>query len=55
MLHISLYGIHQLGNEVKPLLQLDINVRKGILAVVPEFHEPVLQADHQENQYDQED
>ena len=45
VLGITLYGGHQLRNQVVALLQLDIDVSEGILTIVTQFHEVVVDAD----------
>ena len=50
MLGIALHGGHELGNQVVALLQLHVDVGKGVLSVVTQFDEGVVNADASYNQ-----
>ncbi len=52
MRRISFDNLHQLGHKIMPLLQLYIDVGKGILPVVAKTDHPVVYAYHPKNEQD---
>ena len=52
MSEVSFGGLNQIGNQVVPPLELDIDLREGIAEAVPQFHESVVLPDHKEGSDD---
>ena len=46
---IPLDGLHQLGHQVIALLELHIDIGKGVFAVVAEFHQAIVHGDESNN------
>ena len=55
LLGVALHGLDQIGNEVVALLQLHVDIGEGLVGVLPQRDEAVVDADHQHRQNDDDD
>ena len=49
MLHETFGGFHQVGNQIVATLQLHIDLCEGVFVAVAEFHQAVVEADHEDH------
>src|SRR4029077_19527253 len=46
---VAFYGLDEIGNQVVAALELDINVGPGVVALHPQTHQAVVQADDEDH------
>ena len=49
---VALHGLHEIGNEIVPLLQLDVDIGEGLGHALPQRDEPVVGDDAVEDDRD---
>src|SRR5690606_38176053 len=55
VLEVRLGRLDQVGDEVVPALELDVDLRERVLEAVPQADQPVVDADHPEDEHDDDD
>ncbi len=51
MLHVALDCFHQVRDQVVPALELDVDLRPGILHLVAQLHQSVEYEDEPQDKY----
>ncbi len=52
---VALHGLNQIGDQVVALLQLDVDVGEGLVGALPQAHEAVVGAHHDQGENDGDD
>jgi hypothetical protein len=55
MLHIAPGGFDEIGNQIVAALQLDINLRPGVIDLIAKPNQSVVNADHKKSRQNNND